>query len=66
MNLLKQPWSVFARLYVREIHVYNKGLPTAMSAGSNLLFSDEETETRETKRCVHGHKTIFSVDCPLK
>lgn len=51
------------RLYVREIHVYNKVLTVAMSAGSNPLFSEEETETRETKRCVHGHKAIFSVDC---
>lgn len=51
------------RLYVREIHVYNKELTAAMSAGSNLLFSEEETETRETKKCIHGHKAIFSVDC---
>lgn len=39
-------------LYVREIHVYNKVPTISMSAGSNLLFSDEETEAREIKRCV--------------
>lgn len=47
-------------LYVREIHVYNKMSTISMSTGSNLLFSDEETEARETKRGVHGHTAIPS------
>lgn len=47
---------------VREIHVYNKVLTIAMSTGSSLSFSDEETEARETKRWIHGHTATFSVD----
>lgn len=41
-------------------------LTISMSAGSNLSFSDEETEARETKRCGHGHRAIPSVDCTLE
>lgn len=56
-----KPWSIYVSPgmcaegpYVREMHVYNKVSTISTSAGSNLLFSDEETENRETKGCVPG------------